>query len=98
MDRSGDIRRLENGSIDFDFYRREARALRTIAIGEAFRGNRPGLDLAIVAGLAFIALAIFVAPAHVVNGWLPGADGKISGCANFLPIALAASRDAAPGE
>jgi len=33
------IRRLANGAIDLDFYRGRARALRSAAIGDFFRGQ-----------------------------------------------------------
>jgi hypothetical protein len=52
------VHRHPDGSIDFDFYRRGATALRRQAIQEAFRFG-PGLKVAIAATAA-LALAIAV--------------------------------------
>jgi hypothetical protein len=39
MSRMLQYRRLENGVVDVDFYRRRATALRRVAVQEAFSGN-----------------------------------------------------------
>ena len=40
MDQWPQIRRLPDGAIDYDFYRRKARAQRTVAIGDFFTLKR----------------------------------------------------------
>jgi len=48
------IRRLPDGAIDYDFYRREARAQRVVAIKDFFtltRRGGPGVNLTILARL-----------------------------------------------
>jgi hypothetical protein len=48
------IRRLPDGAIDYDFYRRKARAERAVAIREVFtpkRRNGPGATLTFLARL-----------------------------------------------
>ncbi|NJM92348.1 MAG: hypothetical protein HC861_06730 [Rhodospirillaceae bacterium] len=54
MDQRPRIRRHPDGAIDYDFYRREARARRSAAIGAFFtlkRRNGPGAILTFLARL-----------------------------------------------
>ena len=53
------IRRLENGAIDYDFYRASARAFRVQAIRDAFRA-KPLTNLMPMAAALLAVAALFI--------------------------------------
>ena len=64
MTQSHEIRRHRDDSVDFDFYRNQATALRSQAMRDVFKLKATfGFTLITVAVLALVAIAAFV-PAH----------------------------------
>jgi len=61
-----DIRRLESGAIDYDFYRARAHLLRNGAMRDAFRprnaGNLKPVAVALIAAMALLVLASTATP------------------------------------
>jgi hypothetical protein len=68
MDRT-QVRRLPGGSIDFDFYRSRAAALRSRTLRDAFRRNtRLRLTLVTIVGLSALGFAVASHTAQA-GGW-----------------------------
>jgi hypothetical protein len=73
------IRRLEDGSIDFGFYRRRAASWRSRAMRE-FLAARVGPLVRPVVAAAVIAAALYVMPGKTGDGWNgPREGGGLTG-------------------
>ena len=66
MTQSQEIRRHRDGSIDFDFYRARAVALRSQAMREAFE-LKSTLKFVLVTAVAITAVTVVAAPARFVD-------------------------------